>query len=68
MLVQEQKSAIVVLSLIVNYMSKRQPDKDCDICYKIICKQCGWVASEADVLKIQKSEITACPECGWMPA
>ncbi|HWY80164.1 MAG TPA: hypothetical protein VNW29_07440 [Candidatus Sulfotelmatobacter sp.] len=49
-------------------MSKRQPDKDCDICYKIICKQCGWVASEADVLKIQKSEITACPECGWMPA
>jgi len=42
-------------------------EKDCDICYKIICKQCGWEACDAEVLAIQKGEITACPDCGWKP-
>lgn len=39
----------------------------CAICYKIICKDCGWEADEVAVLKIQNGEITACPECGWKP-
>ncbi len=42
-------------------------EKDCEICYRILCKRCGWVAFEDDVIKIQKGEITACPECGWKP-
>jgi hypothetical protein len=42
--------------------------ENCDICYKIICKQCGWEASDEDVLQIQKGQITACPECGWEPS
>jgi hypothetical protein len=41
--------------------------EDCAICYKIICKQCGWEASDTEVVQIQKGEITACPECGWRP-
>jgi DNA-directed RNA polymerase subunit RPC12/RpoP len=41
--------------------------ENCDICYKIICRQCGWEADDDAVLKIQKGEITACPECGWKP-
>lgn len=40
---------------------------DCETCFKIICKKCGWAATDADVLKIQKGEMTACPECGWKP-
>jgi len=39
----------------------------CEICYKIICKGCGWEASDDEVLKIQKEELTACPLCGWRP-
>jgi len=46
---------------------KNRP-KDCEICYKIICKQCGWEANDEEVLKIQKGIITACPECGWEPS
>jgi hypothetical protein len=42
-------------------------EENCDICYKIICKQCGWTASDEEVMKIQKGEITECPECGWKP-
>ncbi|MGI8419137.1 MAG: hypothetical protein ACR2LN_00675 [Candidatus Levyibacteriota bacterium] len=42
-------------------------EESCDICYKIICKQCGWKANDKAVLQIQKGEITACPECGWKP-
>lgn len=40
---------------------------DCDICYKIICRQCGWEADDGAVLQIQKGEMTACPLCGWQP-
>ena len=43
-------------------------NKDCDICYKIICKQCGWEADDEAMMAIQKGTITVCPECGWCPA
>jgi len=41
--------------------------QDCAVCYQIICKRCGWVASDEAVLQIQRSELTACPDCGWKP-
>lgn len=41
--------------------------EECAICYKIICRQCGWEASEDEVLLIQKQELTVCPICGWKP-
>ena len=42
-------------------------DQDCQICYRIICRGCGWTAGDEDVRCIQRGEMTACPECGWMP-
>lgn len=42
-------------------------NQNCDICYKIICRKCGWEASSEEVLQIQKEELTACPLCGWKP-
>jgi len=42
-------------------------EQDCEICYKIICKGCGWTATDDEVRQIQKGIITACPECGWAP-
>lgn len=42
-------------------------EKQCIECYKIRCKQCGWEACDADVKRIQKKELTACPVCGWRP-
>lgn len=40
---------------------------DCDICYKIVCKGCGWTASPRDLLLIQTGRMKECPDCGWMP-
>lgn len=48
-------------------MDGKTSKEPCDICYKIICKQCGWEAQDCDVLAIQKGEMNACPECGWKP-
>lgn len=42
-------------------------EKDCLVCYQIICRQCGWEADDEAVLLIQKEEMTVCPECGWKP-
>jgi len=42
-------------------------ESSCAVCYKIICKKCGWEASSEDVLKIQQEIVTACPLCGWQP-
>ncbi len=39
----------------------------CKDCFKITCKNCDWVASEEEVLQIQKRLMTACPKCGWKP-
>jgi len=40
-------------------------NKDCDNCYKIICRNCLWKAEDTEVLSIQSGEISACPICGW---
>ncbi len=41
--------------------------QNCEICYKIICRGCGWEANDEEVLQIQKELLTACPNCGWKP-
>jgi DNA-directed RNA polymerase subunit RPC12/RpoP len=48
-------------------MEKMQTTIECVDCFKIVCKQCGWEATDMDVIKIQKGEMTACPVCGWKP-
>ncbi len=40
---------------------------ECNACYRIICKQCGWEATDEEVSRIQKGELAACPVCGWKP-
>ncbi|KKR72181.1 MAG: hypothetical protein UU81_C0008G0012 [Microgenomates group bacterium GW2011_GWC1_41_8] len=38
-------------------------------CPEIKCGRlgCNWKASEQEVKKIQKGELTNCPQCGWKP-
>lgn len=43
-------------------------EETCDICYKIRCRECGWEASDEEVLQIQQKALTACPICGWQPS
>lgn len=40
----------------------------CEVCYRIVCRDCGWEATDEEVLLIQKEEMTSCPICGWKPA
>lgn len=42
-------------------------EQSCKACYRIACRQCEWVASEEEVLQIQKEILTSCPMCGWKP-
>jgi len=46
---------------------KKQEDTHCASCFKIICKQCGWEASDEEVVQIQNETLPACPVCGWKP-
>lgn len=41
--------------------------QSCQACYRIICKECNWTASEEEVLQIQQGLLTKCPVCGWRP-
>jgi len=40
---------------------------DCEICYRIQCKQCDWIASTEEVSLVQSGKLTTCPTCGWKP-
>lgn len=42
-------------------------NQNCEICYKIVCRGCGWEPKDEEVLLIQKEELTACPLCSWSP-
>ncbi len=41
---------------------------DCDICYKIICRNCKWEANPEETAEISKGNLTNCPICGWSPS
>lgn len=63
---QERKSVAAVSNSLVEDM-RIDDEIICNDCFKIICKQCGWEASDTDVKQIQSGIMTACPECGWSP-
>lgn len=42
-------------------------ERSCDICFRIACKACDWVASDEEVERVQKGVLAACPQCGWIP-
>jgi len=46
----------------------KKQEIECVNCFKIICRQCGWEADDKAVLLIKQGNITACPECGWVPS
>ena len=51
-------------------MKIRKNDKlqdTCDICTRIVCKQCGWVASDEEAASIRIGVLVMCPVCGWKP-
>lgn len=43
-------------------------EKNCETCFKIICRNCKWEACEAEIEQIQKGDLTNCPQCGWSPS
>ncbi len=42
-------------------------EQQCQTCYRIACRKCEWIASEEEVVLIQKETLTSCPLCGWKP-
>jgi hypothetical protein len=52
----------------IKFMKKNaNQDQSCQICYRIACRRCSWIASEEDVLQIQQGLLISCPVCGWKP-
>jgi hypothetical protein len=47
----------------VNHMKQ----EECEVCFKIVCRQCKWEPNEKELLLIQQGKLTACPVCGWVP-
>lgn len=45
----------------------KQNDKDCEVCYKIKCSNCGWEPDEIQLSKVINREIKVCPDCGLQP-
>ena len=38
-------------------------NKDCEDCYRIKCKNCGWEPDEFELNKVQNGSLTSCPDC-----
>jgi hypothetical protein len=43
----------------------RQSKKDCEICFKIKCKNCGWEPDEAELEEVMTGKLNICPGCGF---
>ncbi len=39
-------------------------EKECEICFKIKCKNCGWEPSDAEYAMVASGKLTSCPACG----
>lgn len=39
-------------------------ERDCEDCFKIKCKNCGWEPSEEEYQQIVQGNLKACPVCG----
>ncbi len=48
-------------------MLNKNSQENCDVCFKIKCRGCGWEPTEEEVAKIQAGELRTCPLCGWQP-
>ena len=41
--------------------------ENCDICCRVKCKRCGWIASNEEAILVAREVITVCSICGWSP-
>lgn len=44
-----------------------QENQNCDVCFQIKCKMCGWIANEKETSEVQSGVLKNCPKCGWSP-
>lgn len=42
----------------------KQNKEDCEICYKIKCKNCGWEPNAKELPQVASGKLTNCPDCG----
>ena len=49
---------------VVRSLVNMDKQENCDICYKIKCKGCGWEPDESELEKIKSGQLTNCPDCG----
>lgn len=49
-------------------MKNQLTQENCEECFKIKCKNCGWEASEREVQKVQSGKLKTCPDCGASPS
>ncbi len=38
--------------------------KDCEECFKIKCRNCGWEPKKKELPLVLNGKLTACPDCG----
>jgi hypothetical protein len=42
----------------------KQKEEDCETCYKIKCKNCGWEPDARELPKVLSGKLSQCPNCG----
>lgn len=38
--------------------------EDCEVCFAIKCKNCGWEPDELELAQVQSGTLIKCPDCG----
>jgi hypothetical protein len=42
-------------------------EEECQDCYKIKCRRCGWEPNSHELELVQSEVLTNCPICAWSP-
>lgn len=42
----------------------KNQNQNCEDCFKIKCKNCGWEPDEKELIEVQSGKLTKCPDCG----
>lgn len=42
----------------------RGKEQDCEQCFKIKCKNCGWEPDSGEMELLNQGLLTKCPDCG----
>lgn len=41
-----------------------EKEKNCEVCFKIKCKNCGWESGVIELPLVISGKLTKCPCCG----